>query len=147
MHKRTHLPCQHNTQEAAYGRMTSMYNHAARFCCSVQAYVEDVGRGILPSWTAIAQQRSAMPYTEEQRNWQLLRCDSLPCGQGALKSVNLHPQPLMNAAYVALQNSNDSQPGVPVVGQSGCAIKSRQQPAALGLALGPAWQWPYSWSA
>jgi uncharacterized membrane protein YhdT len=39
----------------------------------VQAYTEDVARGILPSWTAIAQRRRAQQFTEEQRNWQLLR--------------------------------------------------------------------------
>ncbi|KAF6249723.1 Coproporphyrinogen III oxidase [Scenedesmus sp. NREL 46B-D3] len=39
----------------------------------VQAYTEDVARGILPSWTAIAQRRSSQQFTEEQRNWQLLR--------------------------------------------------------------------------
>lgn len=39
----------------------------------VQAYVQDVALGILPSWRAIAQRRRAMAFTEEQRNWQLLR--------------------------------------------------------------------------
>jgi coproporphyrinogen III oxidase len=39
----------------------------------VSAFVQDVARGILPSWTAIAQRRRQMPFSEEQRKWQLLR--------------------------------------------------------------------------
>lgn len=35
--------------------------------------VQDVARGILPSWAAIAERRRQMPVTEEQRQWQLLR--------------------------------------------------------------------------
>jgi hypothetical protein len=34
---------------------------------------QDVARGILPSWTAIAQRRREMPFSDEQRKWQLLR--------------------------------------------------------------------------
>ncbi|WIA39602.1 hypothetical protein OEZ86_005686 [Tetradesmus obliquus] len=46
---------------------------AAGAAFDVQAYTEDVARGILPSWTAIAQRRRAQQFTEAQRNWQLLR--------------------------------------------------------------------------
>lgn len=46
---------------------------AAELDYDVQGYVKDVALGILPSWEAIAQRRRAMPYTEAQRNWQLLR--------------------------------------------------------------------------
>lgn len=34
---------------------------------------QDVARGILPSWTAIAERRRQMPFSEAQRQWQLLR--------------------------------------------------------------------------
>lgn len=36
-------------------------------------FVEAVGRGILPSWQGIAADRRRQPFTEEQRQWQLLR--------------------------------------------------------------------------
>jgi coproporphyrinogen III oxidase len=36
--------------------------------------VHDVARGILPSWRVIAARRRAAAFTEQQRNWQLLRC-------------------------------------------------------------------------
>lgn len=39
----------------------------------VSVLIQDVARGILPSWTAIAQRRRQMPFSEEQRKWQLLR--------------------------------------------------------------------------
>jgi hypothetical protein len=39
-----------------------------------KAFVRDVGDNILPSWTAIAQRRRAEPFTDAQRQWQLLRC-------------------------------------------------------------------------
>jgi hypothetical protein len=41
---------------------------------NTQAYVQDVARGILPSWRAIAQRRRAEAFTDAQRQWQLLRC-------------------------------------------------------------------------
>jgi coproporphyrinogen III oxidase len=36
-------------------------------------FVRDVGHGILPSWAPIVEARRAQPFTEEQRQWQLLR--------------------------------------------------------------------------
>jgi hypothetical protein len=57
---------------AQIGEVTCLIS---KYWC-VQAYTEDVARGILPSWTAIAQRRQAQQFTEEQRNWQLLRWDS-----------------------------------------------------------------------
>lgn len=39
----------------------------------VQAFVQDVATGILPSWQNIAERRRQTPFTEQQRQWQLLR--------------------------------------------------------------------------
>lgn len=39
----------------------------------VQAFVRDVGDGIIPSWAPIAEARRGTPVSEEQRQWQLLR--------------------------------------------------------------------------
>lgn len=36
-------------------------------------FTRDVAAGILPSWRDIAQRRRAEPFTDEQRQWQLLR--------------------------------------------------------------------------
>lgn len=36
-------------------------------------FVTDVAEGILPSWSAIARKRQSMPFTDQQRQWQLLR--------------------------------------------------------------------------
>lgn len=41
-------------------------------CWSVQ-FVREVAAGILPSWRDIARMRRAQPFSEEQRQWQLLR--------------------------------------------------------------------------
>ncbi|GBF93673.1 coproporphyrinogen III oxidase [Raphidocelis subcapitata] len=38
-----------------------------------EAFVREVGDNILPSWTAIAARRRALPYSGAQRQWQLLR--------------------------------------------------------------------------
>lgn len=37
------------------------------------AFVRDVGDNVLPSWRAIAARRRAEPFTQQQRDWQLLR--------------------------------------------------------------------------
>ncbi|PSC76177.1 coproporphyrinogen III oxidase [Micractinium conductrix] len=39
----------------------------------VEQFVRDVGDGILPSWTNIVQRRRAEPFTDAERQWQLLR--------------------------------------------------------------------------
>lgn len=39
----------------------------------VESFVREVGDGILPSWRDIAQRRRSMAFTQEQRDWQLLR--------------------------------------------------------------------------
>ncbi|KAL0025409.1 hypothetical protein WJX79_006082 [Trebouxia sp. C0005] len=39
----------------------------------VSQFVEDVAEGILSSWRDIATKRQAMPFSHEQRQWQLLR--------------------------------------------------------------------------
>ncbi|KXZ44310.1 hypothetical protein GPECTOR_69g403 [Gonium pectorale] len=39
----------------------------------VEAFVRDVGDGILPSWLPIVERHRDQPFTEAQRNWQLLR--------------------------------------------------------------------------
>ncbi|PNH11399.1 Coproporphyrinogen-III oxidase [Tetrabaena socialis] len=39
----------------------------------VEAFVRQVGDGILDSWTPLVQRRRGTPFTEEQRQWQLLR--------------------------------------------------------------------------
>ena len=36
-------------------------------------FVRDVGDGIVPSWAPIVERRRGLAYTEEQRQWQLLR--------------------------------------------------------------------------
>ncbi|KAJ9528200.1 hypothetical protein QJQ45_014161 [Haematococcus lacustris] len=37
------------------------------------AFTQDVGRGILPSWQHIAETRGGHPFTQAEREWQLLR--------------------------------------------------------------------------
>lgn len=39
----------------------------------VSQFVKDVAEGILSSWRDIARKRQAMPFSDEQRQWQLLR--------------------------------------------------------------------------
>eukprot|EP00798_Chlamydomonas_sp_ICE-L_P011603 gene11603-34307_t len=39
----------------------------------VDAFTREVGEGILPSWLDIAQTNRHLPFTEEQKNWQLVR--------------------------------------------------------------------------
>lgn len=39
----------------------------------VEQFTKDVGDGILPSWLSIVERRRDIKFTEEQRNWQLLR--------------------------------------------------------------------------
>ena len=39
----------------------------------VEAFVKDVGRGILPSWEPIARKQGRKGYTEKNREWQLIR--------------------------------------------------------------------------
>lgn len=39
----------------------------------VAQFVRDVGDGILPSWTSIVARRRTQPFSEAQRQWQLLR--------------------------------------------------------------------------
>jgi len=41
-------------------------------CVRVQ-FVKDVAEGILPSWKDIATKRQAVTFTDQQRQWQLLR--------------------------------------------------------------------------
>ena len=36
-------------------------------------FVRDVGDGILPSWAPIVERRRGQPFSEEQRQWQLVR--------------------------------------------------------------------------
>jgi coproporphyrinogen III oxidase len=36
-------------------------------------FVKDVARGIIPSWAPIVSRRSALPYSDAHRQWQLLR--------------------------------------------------------------------------
>lgn len=38
-----------------------------------EAFVRDVGDNIIPSWRAIAERRRQQPFTDAQRQWQLLR--------------------------------------------------------------------------
>ncbi|KAI8468310.1 MAG: coproporphyrinogen III oxidase [Monoraphidium minutum] len=38
-----------------------------------EAFVREVGDNIIPSWRAIAARRRVMPFTDEQRQWQLVR--------------------------------------------------------------------------
>ena len=40
---------------------------------SFTQFVKDVAAGFLPSWRDIAQRRRAEPFTDQQRQWQLLR--------------------------------------------------------------------------
>ena len=49
-----------------------MFKHLKRACLYSQ-FVKDVAEGILPSWRDIATKRQAMPFTDKQRQWQLLR--------------------------------------------------------------------------
>lgn len=51
----------------------TLTNRHSRFWLLLSLPWQDVARGILPSWTAIAQRRREMPFSEEQRKWQLLR--------------------------------------------------------------------------
>lgn len=45
---------------------------AAYVTCALQ-FVQDVAQGFIPSWRNIATERSAMEFTDKQRQWQLLR--------------------------------------------------------------------------
>lgn len=38
-----------------------------------EAFVREVGDGILPSWIPIVERRQGQAFTEPQRQWQLLR--------------------------------------------------------------------------
>ena len=40
--------------------------------CFIQ-FVEDVAKGFLPSWRDIAIRRQALPFSDDERQWQLLR--------------------------------------------------------------------------
>lgn len=40
--------------------------------CALQ-FVQDVAQGFIPSWRDIATERLGMPFTDKQRQWQLLR--------------------------------------------------------------------------
>lgn len=40
---------------------------------NADAFVREVGNGILPSWLHIVEANRNKPFTEQQRNWQLLR--------------------------------------------------------------------------
>ena len=46
---------------------------AATESYDVEAFVRDVGEGILPSWEPIVNRRRQLSYTQDQRDWQLLR--------------------------------------------------------------------------
>ncbi|GAB4821725.1 hypothetical protein N2152v2_008771 [Parachlorella kessleri] len=46
---------------------------AAGASYNVDEFVREVGRGILPSWQPIVERRRGEPFTEDMRNWQLLR--------------------------------------------------------------------------
>lgn len=37
----------------------------------VLSFTQDVGRGMLPSWLPIAEAKRSLPFTEEQRQWQV----------------------------------------------------------------------------
>jgi hypothetical protein len=37
------------------------------------AFTREVGNGIMPSWVSIAQEHGGKAFTEDQRQWQLLR--------------------------------------------------------------------------
>ncbi len=63
------------------------------------AFTRDVGDGILPSWEGIARRRGGLPFTQQQRDWQLLRrgrylvraCGSRPlCGAAGLRVTGAH---------------------------------------------------------
>ncbi|KAG2435079.1 hypothetical protein HXX76_007166 [Chlamydomonas incerta] len=41
--------------------------------CDVEAFVREVGDGILPCWLPIVARHRDQPFTEQQRQWQLLR--------------------------------------------------------------------------
>ena len=59
------LPClrlRHSTHPA----------HCSRAAPAMQ-FVRDVGDGILPSWAPIVERRRGQPFSEAQRQWQLLR--------------------------------------------------------------------------
>jgi coproporphyrinogen III oxidase len=50
-----------------------------------------VGDNILPSWTAIAARRRALPFSDAQRQWQLLRCGGRQAARAAAPPPSAAP--------------------------------------------------------
>lgn len=66
-HKHQTCCCKQYAERAAQG-----ISHCHQSCCCLQ-FVKDIAEGFLPSWHDIAMKRQAMPFSDEQRQWQLLR--------------------------------------------------------------------------
>ena len=108
---------------------------------SVAQFVKDVAAGFLPSWRDIAQRRRAEPFTDQQRQWQLLRRGRSACPCKALHSHQ----------FQRLLISNDTPPGWQILAKSfqvgtladtAVQVPGVQPPERQGGALRPAPQRP-----
>jgi hypothetical protein len=96
-----------------------------------QAFVRDVGDNILPSWRAIAARRRALPFTEEQRQWQLLRC-AAQGGRAAALACFHRRRRILNLAHYAATEPQAHPRGPP--SRAGPTSRALSSPMSLLIA-------------
>ena len=79
------------------------YNDNVAGLWSALQFVRDVGRNILPSWRDIAARRRQHPFTEDQRQWQLLRRGRHDCVE-THSSMNIAQVPHCTAGLHARES-------------------------------------------